>query len=424
MKQLILFAFSLLISTFSFAQTPGWNYLPNAPTAFGAARFDDIYFVNPDVGWAVNGDGQIFKTADGGTNWTLQLSTSDYFRSVEFLNADTGFAGTLSQEFYQTTDGGTTWINIDSVFTQSVNGICGMSHVGNNIYAVGIWYQPAQFLKSTDAGQTWSVINMSTHARALVDAWFINTDTGFVSGQEAVTGMGVILKTTDGGITWTKVYATNYYNDYCWKLFFTATGIGYASVESTVSGVSQILKSTDGGDTWQLKMVTPIQNIDMEGVGFINDSVGWCGGWSNGMWETTDGGDNWTFLNFGSNLNRVFKVNDTLVYAGGYSIYKYTDTATGISDPSPMAYKHELKIKQNPVTDNSIIEFTLDVETFLILEIFDVQGKVIKQFAGGIFKKGIYEYPISAKDFVKGNYIVSLRTNEHFLSQKITFTGR
>lgn len=142
------------------------------------------------------------------------------------------------------------------------------------------------------------------------------------------------------------------------------------------------------------------------------------------MWETVDGGNNWTLLNFGSNLNRIFKVNDSLVYAGGYSIYKYTDSTTGIPPAAPNESMHYLNVDPNPVIDNSVIEFKLDVETFLILEVFDVKGKNVKQLARGTFKKGTYKYNLDAKDFSNGNYIVSLRTNEHFLSQKISITGR
>lgn len=423
MKQLLLAFSCVFICTLSSAQSSGWNYLNNAPTATGSARFDDIYFVNADTGWAVNGDGKIYKTADGGNSWTLQFNVGHYFRSVEFLNADTGFAGTLDHSFFKTIDGGNTWIDIGSVIPSQSVGICGMSHIGNIIYAVGIWSYPAYVLKSIDAGQTWSYTNMSSMAAALVDAWFINVDTGFVSGQEITTGHGAIFKTTNAGNTWTKVYNTTDFNDYNWKLQFTKNGIGYGSVESIAANLSKIVKSTDGGNTWVDKVVTPIQNIDMEGVGFINDTVGWCGGWSNGMWQTVDGGSNWTFLNFGSNLNRVFKVNDSLVYAGGYSIYKYTDSATGFPQPSPNENMHILKVNPNPVIDKSTIEFNLDVATFIILEVFDAGGKNVKQLARGTFIKGTYKYFIEAKDFPDGNYIVSLRTNEHFLTQKIVVNG-
>src|SRR6185436_12602062 len=113
----------LMLSAISAHAQSGWNYLPNAPVV--ANRFDDIYFVNDSTGWAVNGDGQIYRTADAGDSWTLQLTSGYYFRSVEFLNDSVGFTGTLSGEVLKTEDAGQTWNNIEQSFPQQVPGVCG-----------------------------------------------------------------------------------------------------------------------------------------------------------------------------------------------------------------------------------------------------------------------------------------------------------
>lgn len=424
MKRYVLLLIFNCISIVSIAQIMGWNYLPNAPVATSSARFDDVYFINTDTGWAVNGTGLIYKTSDGGNEWNIQFSVNQYFRSVEFLNADTGFAGTLGHAFYRTTDGGITWKDISNNMPPQTFGICGMSHIGNIIYGVGVWSYPAYVIKSTDAGDTWSYTNMSTYAWALVDAWFINADTGFVSGQEATTANGIILKTTNGGTTWNKVYSSSGYNDYNWKLQFTKNGIGYASIESLAANISKIVKSVDGGNTWQEKVVTSIQNIDMEAVGFVNDTLGWCGGWSLGMWQTIDGGENWLHLNFGNNVNRIFRVNDTLVYAAGYSIYKFSLNGNSNATSNEPSSQHELLVNPNPVKEFSEVEVKINRETFLILEVFDVTGKIVTPLARGTFEKGTYVFTLKAVEYPAGNYIVGMRTNEHFLSKKIIVTGK
>ena len=156
----------LILPLISVAQFGTWTLLPNAPET--PDRFDDIYFITDSTGWAVNSQGKIYKTTDAGSNWMLQLAVNVYFRSVEFLNADTGFAGTLDGKFFKTTDGGNLWYNFEDSLPLQVDGICGMSHVGNTIYACGIWSTPAYVLKSVDAGTTWSVINLSAYAGAAV----------------------------------------------------------------------------------------------------------------------------------------------------------------------------------------------------------------------------------------------------------------
>ena len=41
-------------------------------TAPVQTRYDDIWFISSDVGWAVNSAGQIVHTEDAGATWTVQ----------------------------------------------------------------------------------------------------------------------------------------------------------------------------------------------------------------------------------------------------------------------------------------------------------------------------------------------------------------
>src|SRR4051794_32900878 len=45
-----------------------WKKLASAPKTNG--KQDDVYFVDPESGWSINGLGQIFHTKDGGGTWT------------------------------------------------------------------------------------------------------------------------------------------------------------------------------------------------------------------------------------------------------------------------------------------------------------------------------------------------------------------
>ena len=65
-----LFLFLTLLT----AQTGTWIELPNAPVV---TRFNDIQFLNENLGWAVNGWGQIYHTPDGGDSWELQFEQSE-----------------------------------------------------------------------------------------------------------------------------------------------------------------------------------------------------------------------------------------------------------------------------------------------------------------------------------------------------------
>jgi hypothetical protein len=160
-------------------------------------------------------------------------------------------------------------------------------------------------------------------------------------------------------------------------------------------------------------------NIDGEGIGFVNDSVGWTGGWSNGMYETTDGGQTWTFLNFGMNLNRYIFLRPDLGYAAGKSIYKFTGLPTSISSPQPVRNDiHSLTVFPDPVCEHGTIQLTLGTPTRILFEIYDAEGRMIKSFVNGNLPAGVYSYSISRTELSPGTYYAVLRTNEHFLTRQ------
>ena len=67
-------------------------------TAPSAGRYDDIYFVDVHLGWAVNSNGQILRTTDGFATWEIQATLGAYLRSVGFANADKGWVGTTTEQ--------------------------------------------------------------------------------------------------------------------------------------------------------------------------------------------------------------------------------------------------------------------------------------------------------------------------------------
>src|SRR5215213_3492865 len=137
-----------------------WRRLDSAPVA--SSRTDDIWFVDPQIGWAVNSNGQINKTTNGGASWVQQLQERVYWRCVGFATPQRGWAGTLTKgkRLYATTDGGATWELIDARLpADAPSWICGLSVVNEHVvYASGSNdpFLPAAMVKTIDGGETWT----------------------------------------------------------------------------------------------------------------------------------------------------------------------------------------------------------------------------------------------------------------------------
>jgi phosphodiesterase/alkaline phosphatase D-like protein len=119
------------------------------------------------TGIAVGGDSKIYRSTNGGANWTpVSAPVADrQFNGVAFINASTGYI------------------------------------IG------GIRDSVRTILKTTDGGQNWSIVE-DTDGGGLNDITFIDGNLGYAVGDSAT-----VLKTSDGGQTWLPQTVTNTLND-------------------------------------------------------------------------------------------------------------------------------------------------------------------------------------------------------------------
>ncbi len=321
-----------------------WNPT-NAPHA--SSRTDDIWFFDEDHGWAVNSNGQALYTADGGNTWAIKhvFPGRTYLRCVAFSSPSHGWIGALSgpHRLYRTTDGGTTWAPITNL-PATPNAICGLWVVSDTlVFASGTNYpdRPPAVIKSGDGGATWTHIDMQTHASLLVDIYFRDELHGWVVGGSGGTTRPkvkpVVLYTEDGGRTWVDQLAGQGvefpFGEWGWKIQFLHDGTGFVSLENFDEGA--ILKSIDGGITWSRLPVNDAQrNANLEGIGFLDSNHGWVGGWGDRQFhggytsETSNGGGTWRNANHvGKFINRFRFIGDPIRvgFASGDTVYKYAD---------------------------------------------------------------------------------------------------
>jgi photosystem II stability/assembly factor-like uncharacterized protein len=330
------------------------NFTWHATKADVQTRYDDIWFINPLVGWAVNSAGQILHTEDGGaTKWKLQQTAAPktYLRCMSFSSPTDGWVGTITteQRLFKTQDG-KNWTDMTASLPALPSAICGISSPSKNVvFASGTQFpsREAAVMHTADGGQTWNSISMAAHANLLIDTFFTDDLHGWVVGGRGGKSYKkltpVIMFTADGGKTWEDKLLNSGINfpkgEWGWKIQFLTPQIGFVSLENDTAAA--ILKTTDGGQTWKrIEVRDPQRNVELEGVGFINENVGWVGGWGHNFTSgnpdgttsgTTDGGATWFDANdVGHFINRFrFTGSEPIVaYASGGTVYQ------GVVSPS------------------------------------------------------------------------------------------
>jgi photosystem II stability/assembly factor-like uncharacterized protein len=211
----------------------------------------------------------------------------------------------------------------------AAKGFCGIAHVGRTVHAVGRYEGAADYFVSHDAGTTWTKSELSAFASGLVDVEFLDADVGFISGMGRSTtngaGQAVVLKTTDGGRTWRSVYEGGGPRSWGWKLFVVSPTLIYLGIE-TSGDTLRIARTTDAGETWRTFAVGRAlrASASIQGIGFVDASTGFVGGFFPGMYATTDSGRTWSFVDVDvSTVNRYTKAGSALVTAGSTGILRY-----------------------------------------------------------------------------------------------------
>jgi photosystem II stability/assembly factor-like uncharacterized protein/dienelactone hydrolase len=323
----------------------GWKKLN---TERYPGKQDDIAFINEKEGWYVNGYGSIYHTQNGGETWEKQLEKKGtFFRCIAFVDSLVGFAGTVGTDYfpnvtdsiplYGTKDGGKTWKAVDYKGPY-VKGLCAIDIVKEqyinhgkidykiHIYAVGRVGSPANMMVSHDGGETWTSNSMNNDCKMLFDIKMFDKNNGFVcaaSDEDMEKSNALILKTSDGGKTWKKVYQSNRPFEGTWKASFPTKDVGYVTIQSynPDPNVKQqrIAKTTDGGKTWNEINLVEDAGAREFGIGFIDENNGFVGTMNTG-YETKDGGKTWSTVNLGMACNKIRIYRDANGKIYGYAI--------------------------------------------------------------------------------------------------------
>ncbi len=215
-------------------------------------RLNKIQFLDNDTGYAVGDYGTILKTVDGGHNWSSLVSGfSQDLYDVEFsVNSFTGYVSGWFGKLAKTTDGGNTWFSIGSFNKE----ILAMNFPTDNLIGyVATGYE--RIYKTINGGQNWDIKYDGNNANAnIMDIFFpFGTETGYALSSTG-SQSNKILKTTDGGNSWSIIDAGT--SSSLLSIAFPTPQVGYIAAGGLYgTSPTPFLKSTDGGLNWNFVSV-------------------------------------------------------------------------------------------------------------------------------------------------------------------------
>ncbi|MGN8225831.1 T9SS type A sorting domain-containing protein [Gracilimonas sp. BCB1] len=219
-----------------------------------------MQFVTDQIAYAIGNNGIILKSSDGGATWTdISYGDSRNYQGLFFFDAESGFVGGpfstagggSSEMLAKTEDGGQTWDIRSSFNFNNFNDI-------EFLDAQNGWVASAdgEVLFTADGGESWNSVTAGTED--LLDFHIVNDTTFWVAGES-----GSLYKSTDAGSSWEsalQIDTVSYggfqslnSSDDLYNMAFADDQTGYVIGETYNSGfVGFILKTTDGGSTWSV----------------------------------------------------------------------------------------------------------------------------------------------------------------------------
>ncbi len=259
------------------------------------AVFNDVHFVDAEVGWIVGGSpfvagGVAGRTEDGGRTWRYVTGITKG-GATSGLNAVHGFdrmrACAVGDGVYLTFDGGASW-QAAAAHHAHLNAVFFLD--ASEGWAAG----PGGVLHTTDAGMRWLAADDENSAARGVNGrvlWFTDARNGWIAGQH-----GALLRTRDGGASWTRVpfppSAAGEARPYVFGGTWTDAAHGWLVGEH-----GTLLSTSDGGDTWSA-VDAGTRDAFFTGIAFAGRD-GWITGFlpdgaaRSVVYRTRDGGATW-----------------------------------------------------------------------------------------------------------------------------------
>ncbi len=371
-------------------------------------------------------DGGLVRSTDNGTSWMSTGGGLPYSNVRALLNVESYpfnlLAGMVSGRISKSADYGDnfTGFPVDSVqlpFLASINCILERSNSSNFLVGTerGVYLLPQYYPLSS-----WIAINTGLPSSETKVRAFVEKD-------------GEIFAGTNGG-----VFQMNGYDWVQKNTGLTNTNVtalarigGYLFAGTSQGSIGGVYISSDNGNNWTLSLNDAwISSFLTLGSNIFAGSVG------NGVWRSTNYGNNWSQINdgLGSGAYNVLSIgaDDQYLFAGtvSSSIWRrpLSQVVTEIDDESNFQPK-EYSLEQNypnPFNPSTTIKYTIPnvtlsgvEESRVQLKIYDVLGNVVATLVNEEKPTGVYEVEFNASNLSSGIYFYKLQAGSFIQTKKM-----
>ncbi|MDR3370964.1 YCF48-related protein [Rhodoferax sp.] len=285
-------------------------------TGVAASYLRNVAFGSNTLGLATSYSGALMRTTDAGVTWS-PVSTAftgvgaiPEFYDIAFADANTaiivgGEAISSTDKIWRSIDGGITWSEVYS----SPSGSYYLSEVRFGDANIGLVAAGQSFLRTADGGATWTTVNhgqtftngVATYTYSVRSIAFPNSGTILASTSiNNYSGTAEMLRSTDGGLTWSPIGSLAGYSQYLWRLSFVNANVGVGVIGAGGSTPPMLGRTTDGGQTWSVLQVGTTVGTFFDSVHMNSDGTGVAVDETGEIARTADAGATWQWVNSGT----------------------------------------------------------------------------------------------------------------------------
>lgn len=388
----------------------------------------------------VSPQGDVLYTSNGGESWLQDSVPSTYdIVKTELVSDSTIWAlasaidhyanHTRRSEMFRSTNGGKTWTL--SGPPDSVT-VIAADFTGDNL----AWCaSPTHLWATSDGGLTWRERGpLHTYSSSYDEQYhnleFLDSEAGYLGGGGTHFWSVDFQRTLDGGSTWQRYEGlpTNLPYMYAEPIHFTDDSIctfsyGYYDehVNHHFGGLAMSWNRLNDwvivGPTWYPYDGPPY----LDGFALSRNDF-WLLKFEDGaIRRTRDGGATWRVDSLAVRITQIAGDRQGLRFAlGGNRLFRSSEILLDVS--SPTRKPDGMALEQNfpnPFNPSTTIRYRIDVQSPVVLDVFDVLGRRITTLQDGVMEPGIHEVTLDGKGMSSGVYFYKIRVGSRSETKRL-----